>query len=158
MKGFETFGERAKYLMRVSGVKIEDISLIIRKSQPAISSYLTGRTYPSEDFFLAIEQLIPNANFNWLIKGKGEPFLEGSAVLTTDKEVKLRDEIEDLKNTQAQLLKAVSALSSIVPSQVAKEQPRSFKMGVHVSGLRIHDLIEKYTMACTPLAVETARA
>lgn len=144
--------------MRVSGVKINDISLIIGKSQPAVSSYFSGRSYPSEDFFLAIEKLIPNANFNWLITGKGEPFLSESAISTSEKEQKLQHEIEDLKSAQAQLLKAVSALSSVIPSQMAKEGGRSFKPGVRETGRRIVNLIEKYTAAHTPLVAEVATA
>lgn len=159
MKGLETLGERARYVMRVSDVKFEDVTQLTGKSQSTISTYLSNRTYPSEVFFFALKKLIPNLNFHWLITGEGEMYLgESSPSLGTEKEKKLQHEIEDLKSTQAQLLKAVSALSSVIPGQAPKESGRSFKPGVRETCRRTVNLIEKYTAAHTPLVAEVATA
>ena len=38
MKGLETLGERARYVMRVSDVKFEDVTQLTGKSQSTIST------------------------------------------------------------------------------------------------------------------------
>lgn len=159
MKGLETLGERARYLMRVSDIKFDQISQITGKSHSTISTYLSGRTYPSEEFFFALKKLIPDINFHWLITGEGEMSLGATTPsASSDREVNMQHEIDELKTAQAYLLKSMSALSTTILDKQTPQDGRSFNPGVRETGRIIANFIEKYTAAHTPYVADGATA
>lgn len=152
-----TFGERLRVALEVEKIKPAELARELSRSRQTISNYMMDRSFPDAQFFIDIKRIFPKLSLDWLIANVGEQYI-GDSELGTEKEKKLQHEIEDLKSTQAQLLKAVSALSSVIPSQAPKDSGRSFKPGVRETGRRIVNLIEKYTAAHTPLVAEVATA
>lgn len=146
-----TFGERLRLILEERKVKPAQLARDVNKPRQTISNYMSNRSFPDNQFFVDLKTALPFISLDWLLVGVGERYSDTTDIL------KLKQENETLKTREEQFLKTLSMLSSVIPNQTSKES-RSFRTGVHVSGLRIHSLIEKYTMACTPLAVETARA
>ena len=99
-----TLGERIKYVIKQKGVKVISIAEILGKNQTTISSYIINRAYPSGDFFITLKQIVPDLDLNWLITGKGDPYIETSKT----KEVnRLIDEVNNLKARERELTDAL---------------------------------------------------
>ena len=109
-----TLGERAKVALKLKNLQVNKLAETMGKKQPTVSNYLSNRTYPSEDFFIAFKRLIPDISLDWLITGEGEMFIGSSSPINETRERQLQHEIDDLKTAQAQLLRSMSALSTTI--------------------------------------------
>lgn len=74
-----TLGDRIKKAMQMRDIRISDICDVSGKKQSSISHYLTNRTFPNEEFFTALTQLMPDLNLHWILTGKGEMFFQGGS-------------------------------------------------------------------------------
>ena len=154
----KTLGERAKIALKLRNLQVNKLAETMGKKQPTVSNYLSSRSCPNEEFFIAFKKLIPDISLDWLITGEGEMFIGSFSPINETRERQLQHEIDDLKTAQAQLLRSMSALSTTILDKQAPQDGRSFNQGVRETGRRIANFIEKYTAAHTPLVAEVATA
>lgn len=96
----ETMRERLIEIMRILKIRNESLAFIMRTSPEQISQYLSfRRSDQGQVFNMDIKKLIllldhfPELNANYLLTGKGEPFISDSS----DKELKLENTIKELE-------------------------------------------------------------
>ncbi len=110
----DTIGARIKEVMRLKAIRVDDICELIGKKQPTISSYLTNRTFPNEEFFIGIVKLIPDLNLHWLLTGQTTMFIE--------KEKKsIEKELQDLKIRENEMTQAIISMSRLIAQPQAQQ-------------------------------------
>jgi len=135
------FHDRLSKLMVDSGVTSAMIAELTAKNPGTISNYRTGKSFPDEGFFIALKQLIPNYDSNWLMYGEGDmpeiekidnenfkhilqrnkPKEEASSRYALDMlEKSFKERISELKNTIDILKVENSFLHRLVESQILK--------------------------------------
>ncbi len=132
-----SLGERVKAVMRTKGVVVDDICTLTGKKQPTISSYLTGRTFPNEDFFEALIKLVPEINLHYIITGIGEPYFSES---------NLKKKVAELESREKQLTDTIIRMGSMLGTGGVSQGDRSKYRGVFNSG----NCIVKHTVINTP--------
>lgn len=120
-----SLGDRVKAVMRTKGVVVDDICILTGKKQPTISSYLTGRTFPNEDFFDALIKLVPEINLHYIITGVGEPYFSES---------NLKKKVAELESREKQLTDTIIRMGSMLGTNAVGQGDRSKSKGVFNPG------------------------
>jgi hypothetical protein len=71
----ETINQRLKFLIESLGMSARAFSFTLGAPVSTTRNYLDKDTKPSSDYIERIVVHFENVNLNWLITGKGEPFL-----------------------------------------------------------------------------------
>jgi transcriptional regulator with XRE-family HTH domain len=100
-----TFGERLRELLEIANFRPSQLAIKTGKAKQTVSSYLTDRTEPDLLFFEKLKEIIPEANLNWLITGKGGKLNDESAEI-----VKLKNRERDLTDA---LLKVIGGKTPV---------------------------------------------
>lgn len=79
-----SIGKRIEQLMRREGLNNNVFGQKIGVSQPAISKITSGESKPSFGVLEKIMESFPNLNPMWLLKGKGEMFLDENGNVVVD--------------------------------------------------------------------------
>jgi transcriptional regulator with XRE-family HTH domain len=109
----KTLGSRLKDVFRLNNIKIDDICNITNKKQPTISTYLSDRTFPNQEFFDALTQLAPDINLHWLLTGKGEMNLNNNSG-------SLEKELTAVKQEREELIATLGVMRRMIPTSSAK--------------------------------------
>jgi hypothetical protein len=80
----QDFHERLDQLLVTSKVTGKDLYFYTSKSPSTISHYRNGKSFPDKPFFQALYKLIPNANGDWLLFGRGEMFINENLVVPSE--------------------------------------------------------------------------
>ena len=136
-----TLGERAKEVLKIKGLSGSFIATKMNRPRTTVSNYLIDRSYPNEDFFNILIELIPDINLHWLITGKGDMFFPNNKLVeladrTVDERVKVQKLEQQLNEMQAQMKEqqdVLIAFASLVqkPKTVAPTGNANFNIGVH---------------------------
>lgn len=69
------FGIRLKTVFLEKGAKANTFSEKLGKSKSTVSTYLTGKSFPNDEFFDLLNNEFPDINLHWLITGRGDKYL-----------------------------------------------------------------------------------
>ncbi len=70
----QIFSTRLEFIMKHYEISSTIFADKIGVQRSSISHLLSGRNNPSLDFIVKILDKFPELNFNWLVRGTGEPF------------------------------------------------------------------------------------
>lgn len=76
MLNHQEFSNRLEFIIKHYELSAAIFADRIGVQRSSISHLLSGRNNPSLDFVVRVLDKFPNLNFNWLVKGKGDPFFK----------------------------------------------------------------------------------
>lgn len=75
----ETINQRLKFLIESLGMSVRAFSTTLGAPASTTRNYLDKDTKPSSDYIERIVAHFEDVNLNWLVAGKGEPFMSGKS-------------------------------------------------------------------------------
>ena len=79
----ETINQRLKFLIQSLGMSVRAFSSALGAPASTTRNYLDKDTKPSSDYIERIVAHFDDVNLNWLVAGKGEPFLSDKSDSST---------------------------------------------------------------------------
>ena len=70
-------GQRLKFLIAELSLDIRGFSKALDVSETTVRNYFNRGSKPNAEFFEKLSNSFEGVNLNWLLSGKGEPFLPG---------------------------------------------------------------------------------
>lgn len=120
--------DRFKRLLSEKNLTATHFAALIKVNASAISHILNGRSKPGFDLLDKIAQALPDVNMNWLITGKGSPYI--------NKQTNVSPSIPSL---------SIDSSESVDEKVVSKSVPHKQEAASIFSSGAISDKIPKHT-------------
>lgn len=125
--------DRFKQLLNEKNLTATHFAALIKVNASAISHILNGRSKPGFDLLDKIAQALPDVNMNWLITGKGSPYINKQASISTPTPSPATDlnvsenEVMVSKNVQRKQELTSTISSASIPGKLPKHTDKRIK-------------------------------